>query len=1064
MAKVYPKKALLNTIYNFLDKEKKISFVFGSPFTMPDEPGGPGVPDVNGIIKIIEKRMRELNSFDDYQENTQATHPAEKYQKSFEYICGWHDQEVANSIIEEAVITGCSNDNGETLNYPNSINDFAKFIKNEKIKPQAIITTNFDPLIQACFDKNGIKYNYYVLDDEGFIQRPQGTNSEVIDIYHIHGFWRDSDTLHTISQLTHERSHLSDSLKEIIGDSTLLVLGYGGWDDIFTESLKSVFETKKINGDIILSFYESESININDRYSKLLSAVSRGILKNKFRCYGGVNCKTLFKELNDFISEKNNFPPSINEDAIVIAQDNLKPPKQFNQSTIINQDTLTKKILIEKKRNHDFIRLKERQYASSSLENKRIISLTSTLGSDRYGFISSLIYNTKELFSLDVYKVDLSKIDDINDFNKEFEKQIGVNLAPFISMHNEKNSCILIVDNVMLLDLINWRESFTTIIDTINRKSSIKLIISGDNTLNLLSLPLVNITALDAPDFYSYINNHSRFDDISLKSSSYYKIKDITQSLPEKIDSLFYDLTLITLEDYINDEQSFQDDDERKINSFIHVPSYYKELINDLSLSEKKENKDILSLLKILTILEFGETFSNIKRYYSSYKFKLTSMHWLLNHGLVNISHRMVNIPRKINNHGSIIITINPLIFNYVDTLIQPQEKNELVKQALELLLGNEWMSGNIKFNHTVIEQILEPHHSGPGNVHSLMCVFLKNALKMNLEREYKAIFYSSLCYIDLLYDKGRFNDAYLAAEEINYLFSLKENDLCTYKFLVRKADSMRMLEMHSEAETILTEIINSKVKITKNEKIGIYIELAHIRDHFSDEEAVKKYANIVKSLTHNKSSYWIGIESILSNYIPKEARIKRLKYLRRKAKNLNLIFRENNIVLQIAKNLNDKTEKAMLYDSVIKKSKDEYTKIRAIINKAKNNIQNESFDTITIEDKEEVKNAYIYLFTQRLDKLTIICHEVLWEVYNQEKNIQSLLNLYRHSSIIWGLNGDTENDTKYLNYLYERRAEFESSEVAALFHNLLITRISHNEGDDLKRMPLSNVPIDVPK
>ncbi|MCT4803022.1 SIR2 family protein, partial [Serratia marcescens] len=436
MTKVFPKEALLNAILEITKKKKPISFVFGSPLASPDKANEPGVPDVNGMLLLIEKEIEEAGGLEQYKNETAGVSGAEKYQKSFEFICGWYSQDLANSIIEKAISSGCSRDG--SIKYPDSLNQFAEFIKKQNIIVNSIITTNFDPLIETCFDKNNIKHRSYTLTSDGSIIKPiTDDENEKIDIYHIHGFWKDSDTLHTSSQLTQPRPHLTASLKNIIGESSVIVIGYGGWDDIFTNSIKEILYDKNIKTDILWGFYEANPVLINNTHAKLFETVSSALIGNRFRNYCNINCKLFFKELSDYFQEKNNFPISIDKKAISEAKDNISKDLLNNdlKSTDkhIDESVNLKRIYIEREAQHNTIRVFERQQSLSSLEKSKLASIVSTLGCNKNGFLSSIIYSNDLFIKLPIYRIDASGIDNIENFHEEFKKQVGVYLAPFIS-------------------------------------------------------------------------------------------------------------------------------------------------------------------------------------------------------------------------------------------------------------------------------------------------------------------------------------------------------------------------------------------------------------------------------------------------------------------------------------------------------------------------------------------------------------------------------------------------------------------------------------------------------
>lgn len=104
-----------------------------------------------------------------------------------------------------------------------------------------ILTTNFDPLLEVALRTCGMESFPIIADGDGsftYPERPSG----VVPVAHLHGYWRNGDTLHTAAQLTNPRPRLLGSLRQILTNSTCIVLGYGGWDDVLTSSLLQVVQ------------------------------------------------------------------------------------------------------------------------------------------------------------------------------------------------------------------------------------------------------------------------------------------------------------------------------------------------------------------------------------------------------------------------------------------------------------------------------------------------------------------------------------------------------------------------------------------------------------------------------------------------------------------------------------------------------------------------------------------------------------------------------------------------------------------------------------------------------
>ncbi|NJL29259.1 MAG: hypothetical protein HC897_15945, partial [Thermoanaerobaculia bacterium] len=90
----------------------------------------------------------------------------------------------------------------------------------------AVLTTNFDPLVEVAIRKAGGQCHTSFLAEDGRFSVRHGDGCHVI---HVHGFWSgDEHTAHTVAQLTRPRPQLRRDLARFLERSDLVVLGYGG--------------------------------------------------------------------------------------------------------------------------------------------------------------------------------------------------------------------------------------------------------------------------------------------------------------------------------------------------------------------------------------------------------------------------------------------------------------------------------------------------------------------------------------------------------------------------------------------------------------------------------------------------------------------------------------------------------------------------------------------------------------------------------------------------------------------------------------------------------------------
>jgi hypothetical protein len=273
---VYDEAALFERLTRGVKRaDRPVIFLVGSAITAPLNEHTAGVPGVGGMIELIR------NEFDDPAQRTEfertISSSDSQYQAAFLFLLGRRGQQAANEIIKRAVwrarkpvfasgIPGTYSPSETTSDETCRIldSDYEGWLLTPSVAAignliadfperfgRAILTTNFDPLLEVAIVKSGGFFFRTILHRDGNLGQTEGIGCHVI---HLHGYWYGSDTLHTPRQLRQPRPRLKASLASLIKGKTLVVSGYGGWDDTFTEALMEVVLDDAAFPEIIWTF------------------------------------------------------------------------------------------------------------------------------------------------------------------------------------------------------------------------------------------------------------------------------------------------------------------------------------------------------------------------------------------------------------------------------------------------------------------------------------------------------------------------------------------------------------------------------------------------------------------------------------------------------------------------------------------------------------------------------------------------------------------------------------------------------------------------------------------
>ena len=283
---------LLDRVAAAVGGSRKVVFLLGSDATMPHG-RSPGVPSSKGIIDLIRQRLPDSDLLP----------PDAIYHDAFNLLDRFEGQDGVNKLIQDAVLMGRTGpatslsperraDDLATLEerfdewyISQGLGALAALIAHHpKGFGGTVLTTNFDPLIEIALARAAVPWHSTSLHRDGSLLYINGTGTHVV---HLHGYWYGSDTLHTNDQLRQPRPQLVASLQKLLGESLVVVLGYGGWEDVIMSSLKQALAGNRDRVDILWTFRSDDETAIRAGSGKVFEALKEAGRRAHF--YKGVD-------------------------------------------------------------------------------------------------------------------------------------------------------------------------------------------------------------------------------------------------------------------------------------------------------------------------------------------------------------------------------------------------------------------------------------------------------------------------------------------------------------------------------------------------------------------------------------------------------------------------------------------------------------------------------------------------------------------------------------------------------------------------------------------------------
>ena len=305
--------------------DRSVTFLVGSALSLPDHVGGHGVPGVSGMVDLIRNEFKDSDAASEFDQGLNGE-SATRYRQAFELLYGRRGPGVANRLVRTAVWQAL-----DTSKLPshlvdksphNADSDTCKALEGEVnawVLPRAadlfgsllvtvsdtfggaVLTTNFDPLIEVSILKHHGRFYRTVLHDDGKLGQTIADGTHVV---HLHGYWWGYDTLHMPQQLNHSRPQLRQSLARVVEASTLVVIGYGGWDDVVTRTLVDLLSDSTRTPEIMWAFYGDDPTTIEASNRQLLAALAPGIGRGRVSLYRGIDCCTVLSEIHERVKPR----------------------------------------------------------------------------------------------------------------------------------------------------------------------------------------------------------------------------------------------------------------------------------------------------------------------------------------------------------------------------------------------------------------------------------------------------------------------------------------------------------------------------------------------------------------------------------------------------------------------------------------------------------------------------------------------------------------------------------------------------------------------------------------
>lgn len=614
-------------------------------------------------------------------------------------------------------------------------------------------------------------------------------------------------------------------------------------------------------------------------------------------------------------------------------------------------------------------------------------------------------------------RIELRDYDGREEFLAKLNMVVGCDLASLCEEIKAQEKCFIVFDCVPKYKRTSPEEVCCGEVYDIAKVlmqhcSNLSIAVRSYQSPSLVGLEIVALKPLDEAACRNYIRLHpkcSHASDYDVESGAIYHY---TSGQPDAIDHTLALLEFSTLEEMANEPSISRG------GTLALAPPVLVEAIQRLAFLEKDEGSRLLPLLKGLVSFPFGEDMATIKQFYQDKPLDSSLARELQD--LDFLEESIVHGIESKEEEKSKVIILRRDVQEYVRAQLAREEIRDLTEKAIAVYFGREWklgkfkLSGSLsldkhKFSSVVIQNagylILRNLHrafdngiSEPRNLDLAVKLLSFYVAKLDAGNQFRHI--CNLCH-DLFGYASRFHNLN-SMSEIHFTY----------------ARSLRMLGSHRRSIENFEDVLTKNLSADMQARSYVNMAYSYLSESDFDEaglmvDKVRQFKNKKMSVSHANT-----IALLISSDPDKIPKLRGLEIQARKSKQTLLA---NNIQRRIISVAASPARRQDMYKEAIaqtRRDKDIYNELKNIIDYSSLLIKNGG--KLTGKGRVELLSAYKFSYGQRMFSLFEQSNEALWADFEKDKDVGSLINLYKYSSLLMRLSGNDEQEANYLRRLVD--------------------------------------------
>jgi hypothetical protein len=683
---------------------------------------------------------------------------------------------------------------------------------------------------------------------------------------------------------------------------------------------------------------------------------------------------------------------------------------------------------------HRLIRQEEQSLFEHGLRKSRCVWLVADWGTGKEGFLAVGFARFADQEEVEIFHLKCDESSDSEALLALFPQQFGMPLQALCPYLLSTKSAFLILDGLHPdlcgeQQLTNVLRILSAVLDYC---PELRIVPISRIPPATRAYETVELRPLEGPDVRTYITHHPDASPELREPDIIEKLQERSDGLPMHLDRMIRALKVSSLDSVLEGELAGQTSSQHATEE---VPKALVHAVAAIAKSDDRRTKRSVRLLKVLSVLPYGETIESMGHFLPTEPFYIENALQLHDLALLDVA-TLQALPPRITVDGTVpielripkILRVPRQVRDYVQLLISESERDEIVSAGAEQFFGRKWREGKIKLRDLPVEY-RDYVSGGPGNEFAIIHHLLQRAKDLGDGSKTRRAARLGAWYCEHLANRDRYRDvAIVASALLQQLDGISVPDQWS-SIAASYGESLRMIDRDSEALTYLQQALEAGGgSLSPSRRAAIHVSVAMAHMTLGNKEEAIRAAEETKRITGKEDGSYFMAEHVLAELtLDGVEKTNRLRELEAETRKKRFLAVANNIALDLAYESEKDEEEAGLLDRVLESDRGGYTNARAILAKAKASLRSESTIHLSARNLNELGKAYSYTHTQRLGEMFNSSHEALWHVLEARADVPQMLRLFRHSSFVWRIRGDDKTESEYLRLLSDRKPPEES-------------------------------------